>query len=139
MTIRRFTTGLSSHDYLEYDISDPDKRTMYNLDGTIDKTDGDWCRIERMEDNPNREELPCYAKDLIEGDIAIVQRDSDDYTHTVYIYKRSGAGDLNMISLTSRASHWDSLNRVTESFKVLALLGNSFDDKRVTYVVKRYG
>jgi len=94
--------------------------------------------------------LPCYICDLKEGDIAIVEYldESRKHTfgsssgtfskgvHTIYIHGLSYR-DLNIISLTKPNEALNGTGRKT-SFKVLALVGNTFDSERLTYGVKNY-
>lgn len=84
-------------------------------------------------------ELPCYARDLIEGDLAIIL-DVHKAERTVYIHSQ-GTSDsyLCMVSLDKKGSYWIDINSTRERLPVLALLGNAFNEERITYGVKKYG
>lgn len=80
----------------------------------------------------NLVELPCYVLQLEVGDIAII-----DYCHTYHtVFVVSGlmnGQDRVMVSLTKRDYVWSDLQ--DNDIEIKALLGNTYDEKRITYGV----
>lgn len=135
MTIRRFKALHWKIDYVEHGSNplyrriDMDGRDIIDADGIVSL---DYC-----ENHAGIIELPCYTKDLIEGDLAVVDMGSSHGIHTVYILCRT-EGNLDMLSLTEPSTYW-STTHFTSQPEVLALLSNTFDSERATYGVEQYG
>ena len=87
------------------------------------------------------EELPCYAKDLIEGDIVVVEVNQKPTNYIWYVFESQQGGDnthLAAVCLTHKGKYWDLSGHISKDIEVVALLGNAFDSERLTYGVKKY-
>ena len=124
-------------DYIEYDGVN-----TYRIDpeGEIIVDDNVTMSIGNCEKTTLCIELPCYAKDLIEGDIAVVEVNQKPTNYTWYVFdsQRNAPYRLAAVCLTHKGKYWDLSSHFSKDIKVVALLGNAFDSERLTYRVKRY-
>ena len=133
MNIRRFKDrGWNQKiiDYIEYD-----GKETYRINPKCERIISDDATWSLSHCERDAEELPCYAKDLIEGDIAVINYSGE--IEIVFIHSQRSEDNNCMVSLTKKHGYWTDIS--DNKCEVLALLGNSFDNKRVTYGVKRYG
>ena len=80
--------------------------------------------------------LPVYVNDLKEGDVALVIFKGDDHCsivskHVIFVHTNAD-NTLALVSLTEKGFCRNGLKR-NFSFEVLGLLGNAFDEDRITY------
>jgi len=134
MAIRRFKMRKwDKHmiDYIEYD-----GKETYRIDPEDERILDGNTTMPLSSCKKQAEELPCYVRDLIEGDIAVIKQLQG--TTTVYVF--SGVGRrISMTSLSHKEKYWHcTKDRGIDDIEVLALIGNTFDSERLTYGVKRY-
>jgi len=136
MTIRRFEYKGDLADYIEYDSDTGQIYTVNEKEKRDYKVSFILSKLEK------RGELPCYARDLIEGDIAVIKVNNSTPTYyTWYVFDSQDGSDrlhLAAVCLTHKGKYWDMERSPSSELEVVALLGNAFNSERLTYGVKRY-